>query len=102
MNAESTVIDLSPDRLAQLRKHLEGLSVRLHAAKLDVITDVLLDVAGPLGPLGAQALWVAQPVLGLMLPPDQIDGLARVLESPAGIDWLREVMIGLSHTDGQA
>ncbi|HLY28524.1 MAG TPA: hypothetical protein VKQ72_19410 [Aggregatilineales bacterium] len=102
MTSQSTVVDLSPDRLEQLRKRMVALSSRLHAAGLEGVTDVLLDVAGPLGPLGAQALWIAQPVLGLMLPSDEIDGLARVLESPSGVDWLRDALIGDSQTDGQA
>ena|SRR5258708_15708263 len=97
--SQSMVADLSPDRLEQLRKRIAALSSRLQAAKLDGVAEVLLDVAGPLGPLGAQALWIAQPVLGLMLPSDEIDGLARVLESPAGVDWLRDALIGDSHMD---
>jgi hypothetical protein len=58
----------------------------------------LLDVIEPLGPLGAQLLWIAQPALGLLLPQNNatqgnmwqdIDGLARLLEHPTGIAWLR-------------
>jgi hypothetical protein len=100
MTSQSTVVNLEGDRLEHLRKRIAALSSRLQAASLGGVAEVLLDVAGPLGPLGAQALWIAQPVLGLMLPSDEIDDLARVLESPAGIDWLRDALIGDSHADG--
>jgi len=101
MESESMVVDLSPDRLDRLQKRVVAFSSRLRAARLDGIAEVLLEVSGPLGPLGAQVLWVAQPALGLLLPADEIDGLARVLESPAGMNWLREALIGHSQTDGQ-
>jgi hypothetical protein len=48
-----------------------------------------LDVLEPLGALGAQALWVAQPVLGLWLPRQAVRELAEALEAPGGIERLR-------------
>lgn len=50
---------------------------------------VALDVLAPLGPLGAQMVWVAQPVLGLVVGRAALDDLARALEQPGGVDTLR-------------
>lgn len=53
------------------------------------VLEALLEAAGPLALLGAQGLWVAQPFLSLILPADEIGALARLLESPDGVAWLR-------------
>lgn len=42
----------------------------------------VLDVLEPLGPLGAQVLWVLQPTLGALVPRDVLGDLATVLEDP--------------------
>ena len=52
----------------------------------------VLDSAGPLAPLGAQALWLAQPALGLLVASEEIDGLAHLLDSRQGLIWLREAL----------
>lgn len=51
-----------------------------------------LDVLEPLGPLGAQALWVAQPLLGLVIAHDLLDDLAEALEAPGGVERLRQLL----------
>ena len=51
-----------------------------------------LDVLEPLGPLGAQALWVAQPVLGLVIGHDALEELAETLETPGGVERLRQML----------
>ncbi len=51
-----------------------------------------LDVLEPLGPLGAQALWVAQPVLGLFVARETLGGLADALEQPGGVERLRQML----------
>ncbi|MEO8608569.1 MAG: hypothetical protein ABI690_11835 [Chloroflexota bacterium] len=51
---------------------------------------VALDVLEPLGPLGAQLLWVAQPVLGIMVSRSMLDSMAQALEEPGGIERLRQ------------
>jgi copper(I)-binding protein len=43
----------------------------------------LLEAAGPLTLLGAQALYVSQPVLRSFVPGKQIDALATMLDNPA-------------------
>lgn len=48
-----------------------------------------LDALEPLGPLGAQLLWVTQPVLGLAINRDVVADLAQMLETPGGIEALR-------------
>ncbi len=49
-----------------------------------------LDVLEPLGPLGAQLLWVAQPAARLIGGSDAVGALAQALEEPGGIDRLRQ------------
>jgi hypothetical protein len=39
-------------------------------------------MTAPLHVIGAQLVYVGQPVLGLFLPSDQTAGLAQVLERP--------------------
>lgn len=48
-----------------------------------------LDALAPLGPLGAQLVWISQPVLGLFLRRDWLAELAEALETPEGLDALR-------------
>ncbi len=54
----------------------------------------LLEAFGPLTVIGAQLIYVSQPLLGRSLPGEQLDGLARLLEDSdtthAFIDYLRE------------
>ncbi len=73
---------------------LSRWSRRLHRAHLDAFAGALLDAAEPLGPLGAQLLWIAQPTLGLFAPRDAVASLARLLEAPGGLVWLREQLVG--------
>jgi hypothetical protein len=54
------------------------------------IADVLLIGLSPLAPIGAQLLYIAQPVLGLVWKRHSIDEWANLLENPHGLDWLRE------------
>ncbi len=67
---------------------------QIRAARLDGPVGALLDAAEPLGPLGAQLLWIAQPALGLLVPRDEIGSLARLLDAPGGVAWLREQLAG--------
>jgi hypothetical protein len=90
--------DLTAERLQRLQLRVSGWSARLNAAGLIGLVEALMDAAEPLGPLGAQLLWVAQPALGMVMPSDtadDIDGLARLLDDPAGVAWLRSELIGV-------
>ncbi len=57
---------------------------------LAVPLTTVLDVLEPLGPLGAQLLWIAQPVSGLWGGRAMLAGLAEVLEQPGGVERLRQ------------
>jgi hypothetical protein len=50
---------------------------------------VVLDVLEPLGPLGAQVLYVAQPLAGVFGWRRAVGDLADALETPGGVDALR-------------
>jgi hypothetical protein len=67
-----------PGWIQQIRAR--GLGPTVHTA---------LDVLEPLGPLGAQMVWIAQPLFGLFVPTEALDDLARALEEPGGVDRLR-------------
>lgn len=52
-----------------------------------------LDILEPLGPLGAQMLWVAQPAARAIGGwGDAVSGLAQALEEPGGIERLRRLL----------
>jgi hypothetical protein len=80
-------------------QRLARWSRRLRAAHLDGLVGALLEAVEPLGPLGAQVLWVAQPTLGLWVPRDEIATLAQRLEAPGGVAWLREQLIEMDDHD---
>lgn len=53
------------------------------------LLSAVLDAFEPLGPLGAQLLWTAQPALRLFGADASVTALAQALEAPEGIDALR-------------
>jgi len=63
---------------------------QIRARNLGGALSLALDVLEPLGPLGAQVLWAAQPILGLLISHDAVGGLAQALEEPGGIEQLRQ------------
>lgn len=63
---------------------------RLRALRLDGLAVALLDAAGPLRILGAQMLYIAQPALGLFGGRDTAGELARLLEDPDSLAYLRD------------
>lgn len=48
-----------------------------------------LDVIEPLGPLGAQVLYVMQPLSGVLGWRDAVGDIAQALEQPDGIEQIR-------------
>jgi hypothetical protein len=70
-----------PSWIRQIRAR--GLGPTVHTA---------LDVLEPLGPLGAQMVWIVQPVFGLFVSAEALADLACALEEPGGIDRLREYL----------
>ncbi len=51
-----------------------------------------LDALEPLGPVGAQLLWVAQPVAGIIGGREIVGKLARTLEDPDEFAQLRRLL----------
>ena len=47
-------------------------------------------------------LWVAQPALGLLAPRDEVASLARLLEAPGGVAWLRDRLVGVGADDEES
>lgn len=60
---------------------------------------VLLDIIEPLGPLGAQILWVAQPALRVFGAGETLDHMAQVLEEPGGIERIRSLLNDVNDTN---
>lgn len=50
---------------------------------------IILDVLEPLGIIGAQLLYVAQPIAGLFRLGNHVGNIAQLLEEPDGIDRIR-------------
>lgn len=67
---------------------------QIHARGLGHALSVALDVLEPLGPLGAQVLWVAQPVLGVFIKPATLTSVAETLEAPDKLEALRHYLDG--------
>lgn len=61
-----------------------------HARGLDGLLHVALDVLEPLGPLGAQLVWIVQPMLGMWISREVLQQLAETLETPGGFEQLRQ------------
>ena len=61
----------------------------LKARGLAGVMSTALDLLEPLGPVGAQVLWIAQPLSALLGASKLVGGLAQALEYPEGIDYLR-------------
>jgi hypothetical protein len=53
---------------------------------------VFLDILEPLGPLGAQLLWVAQPTLRVFGAGETLNEVAQALEEPGGIERIRSLL----------
>lgn len=70
--------------------HMNDWIGQIKARGLAVPVRVLLDMLEPLGPLGAQVLWAAQPVSGLLGAADAVERLAKALEEPGGIEQIRQ------------
>lgn len=78
--------------LAALRPQVDRWATWLHARGLGGFAAALLDALEPLAPLGAQALYILQPTLGLLVPRAELSMLATVLDAPGGAEWLRDAL----------
>ena len=66
-------------------ERVANLARRLHTWGLNGLAAALVENAGPLAFLGAQALYFTGPVLTPFLPEDDVTALARLLEDPAAL-----------------
>lgn len=81
-----------PSETPEGREHDDRPRAWVTAVKMRGLTQALrvtLDALEPLGPLGAQLLYVMQPVLGLFGAQAAVDDIAQALEEPGGIDTVR-------------
>lgn len=92
----------APDALVRWKVRLARWGQWLHTAHLGTLAAALLDAAEPLGPLGAHILWWAQPTLSLFWPRDDVSALARTLEDPQGVAWIRTQLLGDKADEGDA
>jgi hypothetical protein len=88
--------DLNTDPNDLLKQRLANWSAKLRERGLGDMAALLLDVAEPFGPLGAQALWIAQPALSLFLPRQDIGEFAGLLDDPDSMAWWRSELVGNS------
>lgn len=51
-----------------------------------------LEVLEPLGSLGAQLIWVTQPVLGAWLGRETLGAFAQLLETPGELERIRQYL----------
>ena len=75
--------------MAESNEHYEWID-QARRRGLGGALSLLLDALEPLGPLGAQVLWVFQPVGGLLGWRRVIGEVAEALEAPGGIERLRQ------------
>ncbi len=54
----------------------------LHGWGITDIVAALLEAAGPMSVIGAQAIYIAQPALGTFLPSQHLTAAAELLEDP--------------------
>lgn len=73
--------DNTPDWVKQVQARGLGDALRL-----------VLDALEPIGPLGAQVLWVAQPLAGVFGWRDVVGNLAETLEDPQQLAAVRHLL----------
>ncbi|MBI1281938.1 MAG: hypothetical protein GC179_27685 [Anaerolineaceae bacterium] len=64
----------------------------MQARGLGDALSLALDVLEPLGVLGAQLIWVAQPVLGVWFNRQTVRSIARTLETPGEVEHIRQFL----------
>ena len=65
---------------------------QLQARGLGDALGLALDVLEPLGVVGAQLIWVAQPVLGVWFNRDLVRSIAQTLETPGEVEHIRHFL----------
>lgn len=84
------VLKLQPDQ----QEIMQGWASRLQQWRMHQFAAALLEASGPLKLVGAQLVYLGQPVLGGFVDNEQLDMLAKMLEEPTQtetfIRYLRE------------
>jgi hypothetical protein len=80
-----------------IQETIKEWRTRIEELGVEGIVDTLLVAFTPFAPIGAQLLYIAQPVMGLFVERNSISRWATLLEEPDGMDWLRVQLTG--HTD---
>lgn len=78
----------------EVRETIKQWRIRIDELGVGGIVDTLLVAFAPLAPIGAQLLYIAQPVAGLFIERNVISRWATLLEEPDGIEWLRVQLTG--------
>jgi hypothetical protein len=77
---------------------MQGFRRWLQDAGLASLAATLLEVAAPLGAIGAQVLWIAQPTLSLFWESETIHQWALALEDPNTLaDWRASLLEDDTH-----
>lgn len=61
---------------------MQSWADRLHQWRLNQLTAVLLEAGGPLKLIGAQLIFISQPLFSGLLSSGRLDLLAEILEEP--------------------
>ena len=67
---------------------LHQLADRINRYGLRTAAVIGLEAGRPLAFFGGQLLWMMQPVLGLVVPGEDVSRTARILEDPAALEKL--------------
>jgi len=54
----------------------------LHRWGMEEMAATVLDALGPLKIIGAQAVYIGQPILNTIMPKDHVTAIARLLDKP--------------------
>jgi hypothetical protein len=73
---------------------VEKWAKRIEALGLSSVALVLIEIARPCGPLGSQALLMAQPLLTDLISDTAVERTTALLDSPKLLDQLRACLEG--------
>lgn len=71
----------------------------IHGKGLASIVGFVLDSLEPFSMIGAQMLYVGKPTLSLFGVQHHVEQWARLLETPGGLQWLREQLTEMDDVD---
>lgn len=67
----------------KIQKNREKWIDSLYKLRLQDLTATILEALGPMNLLGAQLVYLSQPILSPFIPEDQSRDLAKILEDPS-------------------